>query len=60
MRFYDYPPRATAMEELLELPPAVVAWAERVEAQPGFMNDLEPYPANARPGAGRSTYDSSA
>jgi glutathione S-transferase len=40
-----------------ELPPAVVAWAERVEAQPGFMNDLEPYPANARPGAGRSTYD---
>jgi len=40
-----------------ELPASVRAWAERVEAQPGFMNDLEPYPANARPGAGRSTYD---
>ena len=26
------------------------AWLERVEAQPGFMNDLEPYPATA--GAG--------
>jgi glutathione S-transferase len=40
-----------------ELPAAVRAWADRVEAQPRFMNDLEPYPANARPGAGRSTYD---
>ena len=39
-------------------PPAEVrAWLERVEAQPRFMNDLEPYPPNARPGAGRSTYD---
>ena len=32
-------------------------WLARVERQPGFMNDLEPYPANAMPGAGRSTYD---
>jgi len=32
-------------------------WLRGVEGQPGFMNDLEPYPANARPGAGRSTYD---
>jgi glutathione S-transferase len=37
--------------------PAVGAWLRRVEQQPGFMNDLEPYPENARPGAGRSTYD---
>jgi glutathione S-transferase len=37
--------------------PAVKRWLERVEAQPGFMNDLAPYPANARPGAGRSIYD---
>ena len=37
--------------------PAVAAWLRRVEQQPGFVNDLEPYPANARPGAGRSTYD---
>ena len=40
-----------------ELPARVRAWAERVGGQPGFMNDLEPYPANARPGAGRSTYE---
>jgi glutathione S-transferase len=37
--------------------PAVAAWLDRVAAQPGHMNDLEPYPANARPGAGRSIYD---
>jgi glutathione S-transferase len=36
--------------------PAVVAWHRRVEATPRFMNDLEPYPANARVGAGRSVY----
>jgi glutathione S-transferase len=28
------------------------AWLARVEATPGFVNDLEPYPANARAGAG--------
>jgi glutathione S-transferase len=33
------------------------SWLARVEATPGFMNDLEPYPPNARPGAGRSVYD---
>lgn len=37
--------------------PAVAAWLARVERQPGFVNDLEPYPANAAPGAGRSIYD---
>jgi glutathione S-transferase len=36
--------------------PAVSRWLRRVEAQPGFMNDLAPYPANARPGAGTSMY----
>ena len=35
--------------------PAVEAWLERVEAQPGFMNDLEPYPATAGAG-GRSAH----
>jgi len=35
----------------------VAAWLERVRGQPGHMNDLEPYPANAAPGAGRSLYD---
>jgi glutathione S-transferase len=38
-------------------PAAVGAWLDRVRARPGYMNDLEPYPPNARPGAGRSTYD---
>lgn len=33
------------------------AWLERVRHQPRFMNDLEPYPANAAPGAGHSLYD---
>jgi glutathione S-transferase len=36
--------------------PAVAAWLERVEATPGFMNDLEPYPPNSRLGQSRSKY----
>ena len=36
--------------------PAVREWVERVESTPGHMNDLEPYPPNARPGAGSSIY----
>jgi glutathione S-transferase len=36
--------------------PGVDAWLRRVEAQPGFVDDLVPYPENARPGAGRSIY----
>jgi len=36
--------------------PAVAAWLARVEAQPGFIDDLEPYPPNARAGAGTSIY----
>jgi glutathione S-transferase len=39
------------------LPDAVRSWIERVEAQPAFMNDLEPYPPNARPEASVSIYD---
>jgi glutathione S-transferase len=38
--------------------PAIAAWLEQVEGTPGFMNDLEPYPANARPEAsGPSVHD---
>ncbi len=37
--------------------PAVCEWIARVEGTRGYINDLEPYPANARAGAGRSTYD---
>jgi len=32
-------------------------WFERVERQPGYVEDVEPYGANAAPGAGRSLYD---
>ena len=34
----------------------VRAWFERVEGQPGYIEDVEPYGANAAPGAGRSLY----
>jgi glutathione S-transferase len=37
--------------------PAVRAWIGRIEAQPGYMEDVEPYGPNAVPGAGRSIYD---
>jgi glutathione S-transferase len=37
--------------------PAVEAWLRRVSGQVGYVNDLEPYPPNARPGAGHSIYD---
>ena len=37
--------------------PALEAWLARVAGQPGHMNDLEPYPANAHLGAGSSIYD---
>ena len=36
--------------------PQVEAWIGRVEGTRGFVNDLEPYPPNAWPGAGRSIY----
>jgi glutathione S-transferase len=41
----------------MEPSPATGRWLERVRSQPGHLDDLEPYPANARPGAGRSVYD---
>jgi len=37
--------------------PAVTAWLERLRALPRFVDDLIPYPANARPGHSRSIYD---
>jgi glutathione S-transferase len=37
--------------------PAVRRWLARVAGQPGHVNDLAPYPGNARPGAGSSIYD---
>ena len=38
----------------------VQAWVNRLEALPGFANDLAPYPPNTSPGAGRSIYDAAA
>jgi glutathione S-transferase len=37
--------------------PRVRDWLERVRRQPGYMEDVEPYGANAGLGAGRSIYD---
>jgi glutathione S-transferase len=37
--------------------PAVASWLDRVRALPGYVNDLEPYPDNARPGNSDSIYD---
>ena len=36
--------------------PAVHDWLERIEAQPGFVNDLEPFPADPGLGRGLSVY----
>jgi len=37
--------------------PAVGDWLDRIGAQPGFVDDLVPYPDKARAGASRSIYD---
>jgi glutathione S-transferase len=37
--------------------PAIEAWLDRVRALPGYVDDLIPYPPNARPEASRSVYD---
>ena len=41
----------------LDALPAVGAWLDRVSDLPGYINDLVPYPANARPEASLSIYD---
>jgi glutathione S-transferase len=48
-----------AHEADLDLGPyaAVRSWLQRVEEQPGYMNDLESYPPNSHVGASRSIYD---
>lgn len=48
-----------AHEAAIDLQPYanVRAWLARVELQPGFVEDVEPYGANAAPGAGSSIYD---
>ena len=48
-----------ADEAGLELEPyaSVRRWLARVQEQPGYMNDLEPYPPSSHVGASRSIYD---
>jgi glutathione S-transferase len=48
-----------ADEAGLELEPysSLRAWLGRVREQPGYMNDLKPYPPNSHAGASRSIYD---
>jgi hypothetical protein len=36
--------------------PALATWLDRIATLPDFIDDLEPYPANAAEGAGRSVY----
>jgi glutathione S-transferase len=54
---YGYTHRAHEAGIDLAPYPGVAGWIGRVEAQPGHMEDVEPYGANAAPGAGRSIYD---
>jgi glutathione S-transferase len=53
---YGYTHRAH--EAGLELQPyaGLHSWLARVEQQPGYVEDVQPYGANAAPGVGRSIY----
>ncbi len=53
---YGYTHRASEARIELEPFPHVRAWLARVEQQPGYIEDVAPYGANAAPGAGRSIY----
>jgi len=53
---YGYSHRAEEAQLDLEPYPNLRAWFERVESQPGYMEDVEPYGANAAPGVGQSIY----
>jgi glutathione S-transferase len=53
---YAYSHRAEEAQLDLEPYPNLRAWFERIESQPGYMEDVEPYGANAAPGAGQSIY----
>ena len=52
---YAYTPVAGDAGIALADYPAVEGWLRRVEAEPGYMNDLEPYPVTAAAG-GRSAH----
>jgi glutathione S-transferase len=54
---YGYTHRTGEAGIDLEPYPHLRAWFERVEQQPGYVEDVEPYGANAAPGIGWSIYD---
>jgi glutathione S-transferase len=54
---YAYAHKAGEADIDLASYPAVAAWIGRVEKQPGFFDDLEPYRPNAMAGAGDSVHD---
>jgi len=54
---YGYTHRAREARLDLEPYASVRSWLQRVERQPGYLEDLQPYGANAAPRAGRSIYD---
>lgn len=53
---YGYLHRAGEAGIDLEPFPRVRAWLARVAQQPGYIEDVAPYGANAAPGAGQSVY----
>jgi glutathione S-transferase len=53
---YGYTHRADEAGIDVEPYAHVRAWFERVASQPGYIEDVAPYPENARPAAGRSIY----
>jgi glutathione S-transferase len=54
---YGYTHRAGEAGYSLDPHAALRSWLERVERRPGYIEDVEPYGANAAPGAGSSIYD---
>jgi glutathione S-transferase len=54
---YGYAHRAGEAQLDLEPYDSIRSWLGRVERQPGYLEDLQPYGANAAPRAGESIYD---
>ena len=57
LALYGYVSRAGDAGLELARWPAATAWTARLRSLPRFIDDLVPYPPNARAGAGRSIYD---
>jgi glutathione S-transferase len=57
LSLYGYAHVADQAGYELDRYPALQAWLRRIAGLPGFVDDLQPYPANARLGVGRSIYD---